>query len=128
MGQKVTVTLSLLTISGGVESVTQENVVTRLFSATQGVYSITVQEFLTYAENRVPNGYVLIGFTGGFFGDEIVSSDGWSAYSTYLVYETGFLTRFMRCMRVCIQSDMIPVTVPIQIHITETKVLSKAEW
>lgn len=87
--EKVTVTLSLLTISGGVESVTQENVVTRLFSATQGVYSITVQEFLTYAENRVPNGYVLIGFTGGFLGDEIVSSDGWSAYTTYLVYETG---------------------------------------
>lgn len=88
--EKTTVSLSLITVSGGEGTVYRENLRTVTYSATNGRYEIAVAPYLTYAQNYMPSGYVLLGFTGGIFGDELVSYDSWSAYTNRYVYEPGY--------------------------------------
>lgn len=87
--EKITVTLSLMGVSGGESEILQSNIVSHTVSAEGGSYVVEMAEFLTYAENRVPSGYKLIGFIGGFFGDEVVSCENWTNLTSYRVYETG---------------------------------------
>lgn len=88
---KVTVTLSYYTVSGG-EYTEGGELTVRTYSASDGRYSIYVYIYLQYANNQLNylNGYTLVGFTGGFFGDEIVENyENWTSYTSYSVYEPG---------------------------------------
>lgn len=88
--EKVTVTLSAVSIDGGETTVYFEDIYSATYSASEGQWTVRIFTFLTYAQNRVPSGYVLLGFTGGFFGDEIYTSYGnWHSQSSRAIYKPG---------------------------------------